>query len=94
MAGSRKKRVLFIVEGEDTERELILAAMNAFGISTEGFAILLYRTNIHALIDAIVGDRGEFDGDFESVEIREVLAEMLESGTGNMGEVDYWWFVG
>lgn len=89
MGGSQKKRVLFIVEGEDTERELILAAMSAFGINTEGFAILLYRTNVHALIDAIAGEDGEFEDDFESVEMREVLAEMLESGAGSIGEVDY-----
>lgn len=89
MGSSRKKRLLFIVEGESTERELILAAMDAFGISSEGFAILLYRTNIHVLINEIAGEDGEFEDDFGNIEIREVLAQMIESGKGNIGEVDY-----
>jgi hypothetical protein len=69
MSDSRRRQVLFVAEGEKVERDLITRAMRAFGIDTERFAILIFGTTVHQLIEEIVGEGGEFETDFESIDM-------------------------
>lgn len=52
MSDSRRRQVLFVAEGEKVERDLITRAMRAFGIDTERFAILIFGTTVHQLIES------------------------------------------
>ena len=89
MKQHRKRSILFVVEGTSSEPALIQAVMKAFGIASEGYALLMFRTNIHALIDEIVGDDNAEDADFDGIDIKELLADLLENGVGSIGELDY-----
>ena len=87
-SGMPVKQILFVVEGNRTEPDVILAALHALGVDTERFGILTFGTNVHTLI-GIIGDgapAGQID--FEGIEIKELLANMLESGEGTLGGLD------
>ena len=89
MADSQRKQLRFIAEGEKVERDLIKRAMRAFGVDSERFAILIFGTTVHQLIEEIVGEGGAFEADFESVDMKLVLADMLETGRGTLSGIDY-----
>lgn len=83
-----KKQILLVVEGDHTEPGLIHAALRALGVDTERLAILTFGTHVHTLINAISDGAPADQADFEGVEIKELLADMLESGEGTLGGVD------
>lgn len=68
-----KHNVLLIVEGEKDEPRLVDSLFKAFAHDEE-WLIHLYGTVIHDLVARINTD---YDGDYDSIEIRKVLVEML-----------------
>ena len=68
-----RHNVLLIVEGEKDEPRLVKSLFNAF-TRNEEWVIHTYGTVIHDLIEKINND---YNGDFENIEIRKVLVEML-----------------
>ena len=89
MMRDKERQILFVVEGDKAEHDLIPTAMKAFGIDTTQFATLLFRTNIHILLKEIMGENQEFKDDFESIDMKELLAGMLESNKGSIDRIDY-----
>ena len=68
-----KHNVLLIVEGAKDEPRLVDSLFKAFAHDEE-WLIHLYGTVIHDLVARINTD---YDGDYDSIEIRKVLVEML-----------------
>ncbi len=68
-----KHNVLLIVEGAKDEPRLVDSLFKAFAHNEE-WLIHLYGTVIHDLVARINSD---YDGDYDSIEIRKVLVEML-----------------
>jgi hypothetical protein len=67
------RNVLLVVEGDKEEHRLVDVLFNTL-IHEAEWKIYTYGTVIHELIRRINDD---YDGDFENIEIRKVLAEML-----------------
>ena len=68
-----KHNVLLIVEGAKDEPRLVDLLFKAFAHDEE-WLIHLYGTVIHDLVAKINSD---YDGDYDNIEIRKVLVEML-----------------
>lgn len=68
-----KHNVLLIVEGAKDEPRLVDSLFKAFAHDEE-WLIHLYGTVIHDLVAKINSD---YDGDYDNIEIRKVLVEML-----------------
>ena len=84
------RQVLFVVEGEKAEHNAVLACRQVFGIESADFAILTFGTHIHSLIRTIGGGQHGADIDFEGVELREVLADLIESGEGTLKGLEHY----
>lgn len=84
------RRVLFVVEGAKAEHDAVLACSRVFGFEPEDFSILTFGTHIHSLIKTIGGGRHGADIDFEGIELREVLAALLESGEGTLEGLEHY----
>jgi len=70
---SSNRNILLIVEGKREEPKLVESLFKAF-VTDAIYSIYSFETNIHALIEIIVND---YDGDYENLEIRGVLVDML-----------------
>lgn len=68
-----KHNVLLIVEGAKDEPRLVDSLFKAFAHDEE-WLIYLYGTVIHDLVAKINSD---YDGDYDNIETRKVLVEML-----------------
>lgn len=76
--------MLLIVEGEREEPRLVEAIFNSFNPGAD-YKIYTYRTVIHDLINKIVND---YAGDYENLEICQVLLDMLtEDEAANQREL-------
>lgn len=81
-AGRERRQILFVVEGDRAEPGFISAAMQAFGVDTEQYAVLTYKAHVHSLLKTMRNGLHGKEIDFESIDIKEVLAEMIEGEQG------------
>lgn len=68
-----ERHVLLVVEGDKAEKELVDALFRAFNPNAK-WHVHPYHTVIHDLIERIVDD---YDGDYDNIELCNVLADML-----------------
>lgn len=83
------RQVLFVVEGKKTDPKVVKTALEALGVETDGYSILSFGTNLHSLIRLITDGGHDEEVDFAGVELREVLADLMESGKGTLGRIDH-----
>lgn len=88
-SASHRRQILFVVEGKKADPKVVKAALNAFGIDTDGYSVLSFGTHLHSLIRLIGGGAHGADAGFDDVDIKEVLADLLESGKGTLGRIDH-----
>ena len=72
-SGGKKKRILFIVEGERTEPLFVHRMFEAFGFG-DTHDVVSVRTNVHELLVKLKRDYGD---DIESVDLQAALGEYL-----------------
>lgn len=68
----------------------LVSGSRVFGFEPEDFSILTFGTHIHSLIKTIGDGRHGADIDFEGIELREVLAALLESGEGTLEGLEHY----